>query len=94
MLWSIASVHHWEDLAGGLREARRVLGAGGRFAAIEREARPGATGLASHGWTVEQAAAFADACRAEGFADVRIDREPAGRRRLVWVVAAAPAGGV
>src|SRR6516165_10466367 len=58
--WSIASVHHWADLDAGLQEARRVLKPGGRLVAIERLAQPGATGLASHGWTPEQASAFAD----------------------------------
>jgi hypothetical protein len=71
-----------------------VLGAGGRFVAIEKEARPGANGHASHGWTDEQAATFADACAAEGFADVRIERGRGRRRGLVAVVAAAPADGV
>lgn len=91
VLWSIASVHHWADLARGLREVDRVLAPGGRFVAIEKEARPGATGHASHGWTDEQAAAFADACRAEGFADVRIERGERRGRSLVAVVAATPA---
>jgi ubiquinone/menaquinone biosynthesis C-methylase UbiE len=70
VVWSIATVHHWQDIAAGLAEARRVLAPGGRFLAIERERVPGATGLASHGWTPEQAAAFADAARAAGFVDV------------------------
>ena len=49
--WSIASVHHWNDLDAGLQEGRRVLKPGGRLVAIERLSRPGAKGLASHGWT-------------------------------------------
>jgi len=94
VLWSISSVHHWGDVADGLREARRVLGPGGRFVAVEHGARPGATGFASHGWTDEQAAAFADACGAEGFEAVRIERAKGRRRGLVAVVAAAPADGM
>jgi ubiquinone/menaquinone biosynthesis C-methylase UbiE len=94
VLWSIASVHHWADIARSLREVGRVLGPGGRFVAIEKEARPGATGHASHGWTDEQAATFADACTAEGFAGVRIERGRGRRRGLVAVVAAVPADGV
>ena len=66
VLWSLASVHHWADIARSLREVGRVLAPGGRFVAIEKEARPGATGHASHGWTDEQAATFADACTAAG----------------------------
>src|SRR6516164_10030642 len=71
--WSIASVHHWADLDAGLHEARRVLKPGGRLVAIERLTRPGATGLASHGWAPDQASAFADRCRAHGFTDARVD---------------------
>jgi ubiquinone/menaquinone biosynthesis C-methylase UbiE len=48
-------VHHWHDLDAGLAEVRRVLRPSGRFLAIERQVEPGATGLASHGWTAEQA---------------------------------------
>jgi hypothetical protein len=50
---------------------RQAVGLGGRLVAIERLSRPGATGLASHGWTVEQASAFADRCRAHGFTGPR-----------------------
>jgi ubiquinone/menaquinone biosynthesis C-methylase UbiE len=88
--WSIASVHHWADLDAGLREARRVLAAGGRLVAIERLSRAGATGLASHGWTPDQASVFADRCRAHGFTDARISRHGGGRRAKVSVTATAP----
>jgi ubiquinone/menaquinone biosynthesis C-methylase UbiE len=87
--WSIASVHHWADLDAGLREARRVLKPGGRLVAIERLTQPGATGLASHGWTAEQASAFADRCRAHGFIDANTDRH-GGRRTKVSVRVTAP----
>jgi ubiquinone/menaquinone biosynthesis C-methylase UbiE len=87
--WSIACVHHWADLDTGLQEARRALKPGGRLVAIERLTRPGATGLASHGWTPEQASAFADRCRAHGFTGARVDRHGAGRRAKVSVRATA-----
>jgi ubiquinone/menaquinone biosynthesis C-methylase UbiE len=88
--WCIASVHHWADLDASLREARRALKPGGRLVAIERLTRPGATGLASHGWTPEQASAFADRCRAHGFTGARVNRHGDGRRAKVSVMAAAP----
>jgi ubiquinone/menaquinone biosynthesis C-methylase UbiE len=90
VMWSIASVHHWTDLDAGLREARRVLTSGGRLVAIERHTRPGARGLASHGWTDEQARSFADQCVAHGFTGDRVDRHESGRRRTVSVTVTAP----
>ena len=87
--WSIASVHHWADLDAGLQEARRVLKPGGRLVAIERLTRPGATGLASHGWTPEQASAFADRCRAHGFTSARVNQHGVGRKAKVSVGATA-----
>jgi ubiquinone/menaquinone biosynthesis C-methylase UbiE len=88
--WSIASVHHWADLDAGLHEVRRVLQPGGRLVAIERLTRPGAKGLASHGWTPEQASAFADRCLAHGFTDARVNRHAGGRRTKVSVTVTAP----
>jgi SAM-dependent methyltransferase len=90
VLWSIATVHHWADIDRGLTEVRRVLEAGGRFVAIERRCAPGATGHASHGWTDEQADAFADLCCAAGFDDVRVERHAAGRRTVLAVTARNP----
>jgi ubiquinone/menaquinone biosynthesis C-methylase UbiE len=78
VLWSLATVHHWPDLEGGLAEARRVLAPGGRFLVIERQARPGAKGLASHGWTGAQAEAFAAACRTAGFTEVTVETHKPG----------------
>ncbi len=86
VLWSIASVHHWRDVTVGLSEVRRVLVPGGRFLAMERHTRPGATGHASHGWTDEQGAAFAAMCRDLGIDDVRLERHTAGRRHLLAVL--------
>ncbi len=87
VVWSIATVHHWSDIDAGLREARRVLIPRGRLVAMERKAEPGARGHGSHGWTDEQAAAFADRCCEHGFTDVRLERATIGRRSTVSVVA-------
>lgn len=71
VLWSLATVHHWVDLDAGLAEVQRVLAPGGRFVAIERRIDdPYADGVASHGWTPDQAEGFARRCRDLGFVDV------------------------
>ena len=74
-------------VAAGLAEVSRVLSPGGRFFAIERRVRPGATGLASHGWTDQQAVSFADCCRTAGLDDVRIETLNLGRRSVQVVKA-------
>jgi ubiquinone/menaquinone biosynthesis C-methylase UbiE len=84
--WSLATVHHWADIDAGLREVRRVLAPGGRFLALERLTHAGATGVASHGWTPEQAETFAARCSELGFADAAVDT-PAAHRPLISVLA-------
>ncbi|HEX2284427.1 MAG TPA: methyltransferase domain-containing protein [Mycobacterium sp.] len=87
VVWSLATVHHWKDVGKGLSEAHRVLAPGGRLLAIERQSPPGATGLASHGWTHQQAESFAAQCRTAGFGNVDVTGQKAGRG-AVWVVTA------
>jgi ubiquinone/menaquinone biosynthesis C-methylase UbiE len=87
VVWSLATVHHWKDVRSGLAEARRVLAPAGRFLVIERRVRPGTNGLASHGWTDDQAQTFAAGCRVAGFDSVRTDQHRCGRRN-VWVICA------
>jgi ubiquinone/menaquinone biosynthesis C-methylase UbiE len=89
VLWTIASVHHWADLDAALSEAARVVKPGGRFIAIERRSRPGARGHASHGWTDEQATAFAALCRQQGFIDIEVGHHQTGRSRALSVTASA-----
>lgn len=88
--WSIATVHHWQDIDAGLAEVRRVLAPGGRLLAIERRTRPGAKGHASHGWTDAQGESFAECCRVAGFTDVKVEHAQAGKRSLVLVLATTP----
>ncbi|OBH02388.1 hypothetical protein A5696_11075 [Mycobacterium sp. E2699] len=49
--------------------------------------RPGAKGLASHGWTEQQVESFAAQCRAAGFAGVQVDEHRRGRGSA-WAVQA------
>lgn len=90
VIWTIASVHHWRDLDAGLTEMKRVLSAAGRLVAIERRTEPGARGFASHGWTDQQAVAFADLCEGHGFIDPEVGYHQTGRRRTVSVTASTP----
>ncbi|WP_338770648.1 class I SAM-dependent methyltransferase [Nocardia vulneris] len=83
--WAVATVHHWPDVTGGLSEAYRVLQPGGRFLTVEWAVQAEATGLGSHGWTGEQAEAFANLCRAAHFTDVQVERRVIGRY-AVWAV--------
>lgn len=83
--WSLSTVHHWPDLNGGLSEVRRVLVPGGRFVAIERRVRPGATGLAGHGWTEAQATEFARMCKAAGFGGAQVTTHDTRRGTLLAV---------
>jgi ubiquinone/menaquinone biosynthesis C-methylase UbiE len=85
--WSLATVHHWKDVAAGLAEATRVLAARGRLLVMERHVRPDAKGLSGHGWTQQQAASFAAQCRAAGFESISTEQHATGRHR-VWVVRA------
>jgi ubiquinone/menaquinone biosynthesis C-methylase UbiE len=88
VLWSLATVHHWQDIGRGLSEARRLLSPGGRLLAVERRTKPGASGLASHGWTEQQAESFAAQCRTAGFENVAVGQHGQGRR-AVWTVLAS-----
>jgi ubiquinone/menaquinone biosynthesis C-methylase UbiE len=91
VVWSLATVHHWPDLDGGLREISRVLMPGGRFVAIERSVADGAHGLASHGWTRAQADAFAVHCETLDFSTTVAEHRDGNRGAALSVVALTPA---
>jgi ubiquinone/menaquinone biosynthesis C-methylase UbiE len=90
VLWSLVTVHHWHDVDQGLAEAHRVLAPSGRLLAAERRSSPDATGHASHGWTDERAAAFAERCGSAGFTDVNVSSQALGRRGALIVQATRP----
>ncbi|WP_421874312.1 class I SAM-dependent methyltransferase [Mycolicibacterium wolinskyi] len=85
VVWALATVHHWQDVDKAVGEAHRVLSPGGRLIAIERQSPVGATGLASHGWTQQQAESFAALCRDTGFDNVCVGTHGSGRG-AVWIV--------
>jgi ubiquinone/menaquinone biosynthesis C-methylase UbiE len=84
--WSLSTVHHWPDLEGGLTEVCRVLTTGGRFLATERRVKAGATGLASHGWTLGQAETFAALCESAGLGDIEVSTHDSARGVLLAVL--------
>ena len=90
IVWALATVHHWADVGAGLAECFRVLRPGGQLLAVERRVAPGASGLASHGWTEPQGSAFVDLCRVAGFVDRRVTSEPAGSETVIAVQARRP----
>ncbi|MGE2717804.1 class I SAM-dependent methyltransferase [Mycolicibacterium litorale] len=85
VVWALATVHHWPDVGAALSEIHRVLSPGGQLLVVERQVQPGATGLASHGWTAGQAETFAALCKSAGLTDARVTGHPRGRR-AAWAV--------
>lgn len=89
--WSLASIHHWPDVVGGLAELHRALRPGGRLLALERRSPVGATGVASHGWTDAQVETFAAMTGDAGFVDLRVEHHRGfGRGEVVVVRADRP----
>ncbi len=90
VVWSMATVHHWQNIDEGLAEIRRVLKSGGRFLATERHLRGDGSDVTDHGWTEAQADAFVAACRGQGFEDVTLTYNEASRGKLLCVLAKRP----
>lgn len=90
VLWSVSTVHHWSNLEAGISEAFRVLAPGGRLLAIEREREPGTTGMASHGWTNQQAHTFAEHCAAAGFIEPHVASRRIGQQDHLIVTLKRP----
>lgn len=79
-IWSIASMHHWEDRDAGLAEQTAKLAPGGRLLLAERLLpKPG------HGITADQTADVLAALKRLGYTDVRTTRH-ANRRKTLQVI--------
>lgn len=89
--WSIASVHHWQDLPRGLAEVVRVLAPGGRVLLVERLIKPEATGFAAHGLTEAAGDDLLNAMTAAGLTEVRRQHRHTASRDLALFHASRPA---
>ena len=91
VVWSMSAVHHWDDRARGVGEARRVLAPGGRLLLAERRVSRSGRGRAGHGLTVEEEAQLVLDLKAAGFADAAAQTRGTGRRAFVVVSGVVPA---
>ncbi len=74
--WSVHATHHWDDLAGGFKETRRVLRPGGRFLIVELHDAGRSWGIST-----EQAHGLANTLVDTGFINAAVDEREAGRNR-------------
>lgn len=82
VVWSIASMHHWNDRDKGLATLTAKLSSPGRLLLAERLlARPG------HGITREQTAEVVAHLERLGYADVRIVERRIGRKVIMIIIA-------
>jgi ubiquinone/menaquinone biosynthesis C-methylase UbiE len=92
VVWAISSAHHWESVGAGLREIRRALAPGGRLIIAERLTRPGARGMAAHGFTAALAKEVIGEAHTAGFGDAQYQTHRASRRTMIVISAHRPAG--
>lgn len=87
VIYSIASMHHWDDRSQGLASIAAKLAPGGRLFIAERAlTSPG------HGITPEQAQAVVTELERLGLTDAHADDHPAGRRRITVITGTRAVG--
>ena len=85
VIWTVASMHHWDDRDRGLADLVRTLAPGGRLLIAERALkRPG------HGITAEQARVVMDLLNRLGQTDVRTATKRVGALRLTIIESTKP----
>jgi SAM-dependent methyltransferase len=82
VIYSIASMHHWDDRSQGLATIAAKLAPGGRLLIAER-----ALTSAGHGITPDQVRVVVAELEGLGLTDVRASDHPAGRRRMTVITA-------
>ncbi len=92
VVWSLSAVHHWEDRAQGVAEARRVLSPGGRVLLADHRVNEKARGLAAHGLTPPQENELVERVKAAGFGDVTAQARGAGASSWLVVSGIVPIG--
>ncbi|HEY9292848.1 MAG TPA: class I SAM-dependent methyltransferase [Microlunatus sp.] len=82
VIYSIASMHHWDDRSQGLATIAAKLAPGGRLLIAERAlTSPG------HGITPDQTQAVVAELQRLGLTEVHANEHPAGRRRMTVITA-------
>ncbi len=90
VVWSLSSVHHWQDPAVGFAEIYRVLAPGGRLVIAERLVRPGGRGRSAHGLSRDRADEFARELAAIGFAGAATRLTRVRRSTMILIEARRP----
>jgi ubiquinone/menaquinone biosynthesis C-methylase UbiE len=85
VIWSVASMHHWDDRDRGLADLVRTLAPGGRLLIAEKALkRPG------HGITEQQARAVTALLKRLGQVEVRTVGKRVGALRLTIIESTRP----